>query len=225
MILISYCYLSEENHEELLKKNLFRFSANYQKKIQSFKKWQDAQLSLLGRMLLFNGINEFTKKKYSDEDIRYTIFNKPYFKDSLIHFNVSHSGNIVICAISDEAEIGIDIEKIVHIDINDFKTQMTDDEWFGVVSSNNEIMSFYDFWTKKEAVVKAYGQGLGLSLKSFEIINNKTSIKNEIFELKEIKFDDTYKCYLSQKCIKNKTIEDQKIKIKLLKNIKNEILY
>ena len=197
MIYVYYSYLSEENHESLLKDHLPKFSADFQQKIKKYRRWQDAQLSLMGRVLLFNGIEEIKKADLRDKEIKYTKFSKPYFEEDSVNFNISHSGEIVICAFCNEYEIGVDIEVITDMKINDFKFQMTESEWKRISLSKNKNNAFFDYWTQKEAVMKAYGQGLSMPLKSFEIFENTTNIKDEKFYLKEIEIDEYYKCYVS----------------------------
>lgn len=199
MIYIYYSSLSEENHESLLKNDLPKFPVDYQEKIKRFRRWQDAQLSLLGRILLFRGIKENYMHNPHYKVIKYTKYNKPYFDDDLIHFNISHSGEIVVCALSDDHEIGIDIEIVTDIYLNDFKYQMTEMEWNKIVLSSNKKDSFFGYWTQKEAVIKAHGHGLTIPLKSFEISDNNTKINDEKYYLKEIKIDKKYKCYISLK--------------------------
>lgn len=199
MVNIFYSYLIEENHESLLKNFLPNFSINYQEKIKRYKRWQDAQLSLLGRILLFNGIKEMDMFDFKWDEISYTKFNKPYFENNLVNFNISHSGEIVVCAICNDSEIGIDIEIVTEIEIDCYKSQMTENEWAKIVLSNNKTTSFFNYWTQKEAVMKAHGQGLTIPLNSFEIIDNITDIKDEMFFLKEIKIDKNYKCYIASK--------------------------
>lgn len=199
MVYIYYSYLSKENHESLLKNNLLHFSQEYQDKIKRFRRWQDAQLSLLGRVLLFKAIDEAGLPGLCNKEIKYTKYNKPYFEDNKIHFNISHSGEIVVCALSDSTEIGIDIEVMTDIIIDDFKFQMTENEWNKINNSNNVQNAFFDYWTQKEAVIKAHGYGLTIPLQSFEVVADKTEIQGEKFYLKEIKMDQKYKCTVSLK--------------------------
>ncbi|GIQ60768.1 4'-phosphopantetheinyl transferase [Flavobacterium collinsii] len=199
MIYIYYSYLSKENHENMLKYDLPKFPVDYQEKIKRYRRWQDAQLSLLGRILLFNATEEIYNHNPYDKEIKHTKYNKPYFDNDLIRFNISHSGNIVVCALNDENEIGIDIEIINDIEIEDFKSQLTEFEWNKIVLSRNKKDTFYDYWTKKEAVIKAHGDGLAIPLSSFEILENTTRINEENFYLKEIKIDEKYKCFVSLK--------------------------
>jgi 4'-phosphopantetheinyl transferase len=182
-----------------LKNDLPKFPADYQDKIKRYRRWQDAQLSLLGRIVLFKGIEEIYKHNPHDKVIKHTKYSKPYFDNDLIQFNISHSGDIVVCALSDEHEIGIDVEIVTDIGIDDFKCQMTEIEWNRIVLSNNIKDSFFDYWTQKEAVIKAHGHGLSIPLKSFEISDNTTKIDEEKYYLKEMKIDKKYKCYISLK--------------------------
>jgi 4'-phosphopantetheinyl transferase len=182
-----------------MKNELVKFSSDFQDKVKKYRRWEDAQLSLKGRLLLLQGIQEVYNLDYSDQKIGYTKFNKPYFHDNSIHFNISHSGEIVICAFSKENEIGIDIEKVNDIDILDFEAQFTDSEWTRILTSNKSKETFFEHWAQKEAVIKSHGNGLSIPLKSFGISEKKTIINNENFYLKEIKVDNQYKCYLSLK--------------------------
>lgn len=199
MIYIYYSYLSEENHESLLKNELVKFPVDYQEKIKRYRRWQDAQLSLLGKILLFKGVEEIYRDNPYDKVIKHTKYNKPYFDDNLIRFNISHSGDIVVCAMSNKFEIGIDIEIVTDLEIHDFKSQFTDNEWHKIVLHHNKREAFFDYWTQKEAVIKSHGHGLTIPLESFEIFDNTTHINGEKYYLQKIKIDDQYKCCLSFK--------------------------
>ncbi|MNL19316.1 4'-phosphopantetheinyl transferase sfp [compost metagenome] len=199
MIYICYSYLCEENHENLLKNELPKFSIDFITKINKFRKWQDAQLSLLGRILLFRSIKEVFNMELSRKNILYNEYGKPYFKRNPIHFSISHSGEIVVCAITIDSEIGIDIEKMLPVNIYDFKLQINTTEWLKIISSKIPQMAFYDYWTKKEAVIKAYGYGQTVDFSSFEISENATTINTTPFYYKEIKIDENYKCNIASK--------------------------
>ena len=198
MTQILYSYSLEENHNRLLQEFLLDFPKDFQKKILRYTHWKDAQLSLIGRLLLRHGLKKINKC-YQEKELKYTEYNKPYLFNSEVKFNISHSGNIVVCAITNNNHIGIDIEEICDININDFRSQMTEFEFQYIMNSNNYKIAFYNYWTQKEAVIKANGMGLSLSLKSFEIFDGHTFIEGEDFFLKEIKLDIDYKCHLAYK--------------------------
>ncbi len=198
MVHIFYSYLSEQNHKFLMNEFLLNFPDDFQKRVLKFRFWQDSQLCLLGRLLLSTGLKNLNEELHI-RDLNYTSYNKPYFKDEKLKFNISHSGNIVVCVITETCEVGIDIEIVEDIQIEDFKSQMTELEWRRIISSSSIKKSFFDYWTQKEAVIKAHGMGLSIPLKSFEITDCQTKINEERFFLEEIKLDNKYKCYLALK--------------------------
>ena len=92
---------------------------------------------------------------------------------SRISFNLSHSEAVAVIAVSLDADLGIDVER---------KQRIRD--WQGVARrffsarENSELMSleksaridaFFDCWTRKEAVIKATGEGLRARLDEFDV--------------------------------------------------------
>lgn len=196
MVTIYYTFLSSNNHNYLLRNFLPKFSPSFQNRILSYRKWEDSQSSLLGRLLLKKGM-EIKNLSFFKSKIKYTSFNKPYFENGIIQFNISHSENMVVCALSTNFKIGIDIEKMRDINFNQFRYQMLSNEWDNIQSSSDPKSAFFLYWTQKEAAVKAHGSGFSIDFKSFEIINNRTKILSEKFILKEIKVSNNYKCHVA----------------------------
>jgi 4'-phosphopantetheinyl transferase len=91
-----------------------------------------------------------------------------------LKFNISHAENKILVALSNE-EIGVDIEMIKPgFEFRDFiKTYFSSNEQEKVLSSANHNETFYKFWTRKEAVLKASGLGIIDNLKEIEICNNE----------------------------------------------------
>ncbi|MFQ6601896.1 4'-phosphopantetheinyl transferase family protein [Flavobacterium sp. C3NV] len=197
MTQILYAYISEENHDYLIEKYLNEFPYDFKEKILAYRKWQDSQLSLLGRLLLNYGLQRMGIK--NKKNLNYTFYNKPFLDDINTKFNISHSGEIVVCVLSDTNDVGIDVEIIDKINIQDFESQMTKSEWGNIRIAEDEKKAFFDYWTQKEAVIKANGKGLSIPLKSFEIANLSTKINDDFFFLKEIFLDEKYKCHLAFK--------------------------
>ncbi|WP_245179005.1 4'-phosphopantetheinyl transferase family protein [Flavobacterium chilense] len=206
--------MSGENHEKLLKKELPKLPFAFRERLKKRAKWQDVQLSVLGMSLLFTAVKKQYHLNLDAHDILYNQYNKPYFKGNPVYFNISHSAEIAVCAITDKTQLGIDIEKIYQIELGNFKGNMSDCQWNDIVFSNNAQEAFFDYWTQKEAVIKAAEKGLNINLQSFEILEKSASVEKEIYFLEEIKIDKSYKCYLAHK-IKGKTCL-KSIEIKLI---------
>ncbi len=73
----------------------------------------------------------------------------------VIDFNISHSNHFVVCAISTNCKIGIDIEQIKPTSLFDFKDRFSEEEWKIILTSDNTYFWFYYYWTAKEAAIKA----------------------------------------------------------------------
>ncbi len=78
---------------------------------------------------------------------------KPYIAGSKYHFNLSHSGEIVMLAVSDKP-VGIDVELLAERDYKKFAKRFFSEEEQKRV---NSLLSFYVLWTKKESFIKYRG--------------------------------------------------------------------
>jgi 4'-phosphopantetheinyl transferase len=100
---------------------------------------------------------------------------KPFLPATSLRFNVSHSGELAVVGVAFEREVGIDIEE--HRDVTDalriavrfFAAGET--ERLQRIADDPVMLttSFLRCWTRKEAFVKAVGQGLSYPLDSFEV--------------------------------------------------------
>ncbi|MGE8556347.1 MAG: 4'-phosphopantetheinyl transferase family protein [Chryseobacterium jejuense] len=202
-MVILYTFISEEKHQYFLDQYLNSFPESFRQDILKYRRWQDAQLSLLGRVLLQLGL----KSHYHIDEVQIirSPDNKPYLKDHPLHFNISHSKELVVCAIG-EFPIGIDVEFIDDkINYLDFQFQMTRHEFDKIERSKDQIRDFFLYWTQKESVMKAHGGGMVIPLDSFEIVNDECEIECKKFFTKEIFIDENYQiCIASdEKIIKN----------------------
>ncbi|MBQ4090732.1 MAG: 4'-phosphopantetheinyl transferase superfamily protein [Clostridia bacterium] len=86
---------------------------------------------------------------------------KPYFEDNEWQFNISHSGNCVAVVLSNEGAVGIDIETA---NISEDKAEKMAKRFF--TESEQAVVfedpaAFCELWSKKEAIAKYFGMGLG----------------------------------------------------------------
>jgi len=105
----------------------------------------------------------------------YTQYGKPFVinQASQIHFNVSHSGERALIALSVSRELGVDIEDVNReIDYGDLAARFfAPRECTALmrIAEPDRKRAFFACWTRKEAVVKAIGSGLSLPLDRFEV--------------------------------------------------------
>jgi 4'-phosphopantetheinyl transferase len=97
-----------------------------------------------------------------------------------IQFNLSHTRGLVACAISLDAEIGIDAERLaperVELDVATRYFSSSEVEILRRTAPDCQGLVFFRFWTLKEAFIKATGQGLSRALDSFSFSLDPVSI-------------------------------------------------
>lgn len=124
--------------------------------------------------------------------LKYDEFGKPYI-DTKTYFNISHSGDYVICAVSKCSKVGIDIEEVKPINIDDIKSEVFNEiEISHFKVSKNPIEFFYKIWTIKEAVLKGEGVGLQKSMNQIKIHGTQASFLGNYWNLGELRIDDRY---------------------------------
>lgn len=99
---------------------------------------------------------------------------KPYLRDNPLNlqFNLSHSEDMAVYALTRQDEIGVDIEKISA----SYKEGVAErffskQEYLQLtqLSKQDQIVGFYRLWSRKEAVIKALGEGLFAPLADFSV--------------------------------------------------------
>ncbi|MCL6443040.1 MAG: 4'-phosphopantetheinyl transferase superfamily protein [Alicyclobacillus sp.] len=80
-------------------------------------------------------------------------------------FNISHSGDWIVCAVSARGRVGIDVEQILPLEFSTLVHSMSEDERNKLHELPPEefITFFYKLWTLKESFVKAVGTGFAFS--------------------------------------------------------------
>lgn len=146
--------------------------------IQRYRRKEDRLLHLGGELLLVYGLQTLFRKDYGDCSLKQMSClerikgknGKPYLKfRSDIFYNISHSGNYVVCAFSTN-EVGIDIEAEKELQLDIARRFYHPDEFSEIVQTDPEEQSelFYRIWVMKESYLKATGTGLSVPLNSFK---------------------------------------------------------
>ncbi len=100
----------------------------------------------------------------------YGEHKKPYLQGvSMPYFNLSHSGDFVVVAISATAEVGVDIEEIKEFREGVLKKVFTEKEIAYIKNQPDQNQACYQQWSLKESVIKAIGTGFSLAPQSFSV--------------------------------------------------------
>jgi len=104
-----------------------------------------------------------------------------------LQFNVSHSANMALIAVGSEHRLGVDIEKIR----GDVDTTTLAERFFSVreraglqaLPDHLRVPGFFACWTRKEAFLKATGEGLSFPLEDFSVTTHP-DLDPELEEIK-----------------------------------------
>ncbi len=154
-------YLSELREEEY-KRGFGMMSDARKAAVMRLRSDKDKRRSVLGEMLARHGISKLCGIEEEKIEFARTENGKPYALNADIYFNISHSKDIVICAVSD-SEIGVDAELIRDIDLRIAKFACTDEDFKYLnetEDSSERKLRFFRIWTAKEAYVKYCGTGI-----------------------------------------------------------------
>ncbi|KUO73425.1 MAG: hypothetical protein APF77_09535 [Clostridia bacterium BRH_c25] len=145
-----------------------------QEKILKFYRWQDAERSLLGSLIIRATICDMFQVKNSDIEVFRNEMGKPYINNMpQVFFNISHSGHWIVGAF-DSFPIGIDIEKIKASDFDVVKSILAADDYEEMLKIEvpDQMKYFYKCWTMGESYQKMLGSGVTLPLLSTNALHD-----------------------------------------------------
>ena len=88
------------------------------------------------------------------QEVRRTEKGKPFFENAALRFSLSHSGDYVACALSDEGAVGVDVQQRCSIPQQFFAPYFSAADLEKITEE-----SFCAAWSRKEALLKAMGDG------------------------------------------------------------------
>lgn len=158
-------------------------------KAKRFLQQEDRENFIIRKHLLRLLLGRLLNIPPAEINYRYGPSKKPYLDG--INFNVSHTKDVALIAISSE-EIGVDIEYINSaFDFNEIMPYCFNEaETAFILNSNSPLLNFYTLWTRKEAILKATGEGLTDKLSEVPTMEN-TIIRNQyLWQLKSFKINE-----------------------------------
>jgi 4'-phosphopantetheinyl transferase len=136
----------------------------------------DQQRFIVARGVLRDLLGRYLQTPPSQIRFVYNPFGKPELGPEFanrLKFNLSHSGRLALIAIATASDVGVDLEYIRaesdYVDIARRFFSPAEVDYLIALPSHLYAESFFSCWTKKEAYLKACGEGLGIPLNSFSV--------------------------------------------------------
>lgn len=164
------------------------------KDISRFRQAKTRKLKMTARLMLLYCLENSGQGQLINK-WQITEHQKPVI-EGWLPFNISHSSDLAVFAYGDEL-VGVDIEKIdeVKIDVLEYFHPL---EQRYISNSIFKKSAFYEIWAKKEAFLKALGNGLSHNegLDSFSCVDDAIFYQGHKWFFFELEIDPDYKSYL-----------------------------
>jgi len=143
-------------------------SPDEHQRASSFRRAHDREAFVLRRAILRAILSQYLPLGPAEIRFRYGGFGKPYLEPGShrpeLRFNLTHSRGLMLCAVSLGRALGVDIERVEPMAaVDDMAAQFLSDHESRAIAAlppAARLVAFYTCWTRREAYVKATGDGL-----------------------------------------------------------------
>jgi 4'-phosphopantetheinyl transferase len=137
----------------------------------------DRNRFIAGRGLLRSILSQYLNTKPGGLEFVYGANGKPSLSDKTadpgIRFNLAHSENLALMAVVRGRDLGVDVERIRPIpDVEQLVARFFspgENAAFRALPEDQRLVAFFNLWTRKEAWLKATGEGISQSLRLVEV--------------------------------------------------------
>lgn len=145
-----------------------------QERAKKFKFIEDHNCFVVSHAILRLILSAYLKCAPTKIKFSLNQYEKPELDNFDLHFNLSHTRNYALIAVNKTYAIGIDIEymqrdNISYMDIAKRFFSQSEYNELKNLSAADKILGFYNAWTRKEAFIKAIGQGVAYNLSKFAV--------------------------------------------------------
>jgi 4'-phosphopantetheinyl transferase len=105
--------------------------------------------------------------------ITYADNKKPFLANSNIRFNLSHSENVAVYALVNNHQVGVDVEFIRELYDEGVAARYfnaLENAWLASLPLEKRVAAFYQIWSRKEAAIKATGEGFAIAAHEFSTL-------------------------------------------------------
>jgi 4'-phosphopantetheinyl transferase len=169
--------VSLDQSSELLDRLLETLSGDERARAGRFHFERDRRRFICARAALRSILGLYLEIKPEKIEFCYSKYGKPDIfgakGENLLYFNLSHSHELALLAVSRRWRVGIDIEHVRSIpdaeQIAERFFSAAENVEFRALPSSKREESFLNCWTRKEAFIKAIGEGLSRPLDRFDV--------------------------------------------------------
>lgn len=178
---------------------LSRTPAEFGERILAYRRWQDRQAGILGRVLLDHLYRAVLQPDKGPDRWAADAYRRPYLPDHPdFDFNISHTDGLVACvAAAGAGRVGVDVEREGAVDITEFRRVFTAAEYAGLAALPDPTEEFYRLWTRKEAVMKADGRGFYLDAAGIDCLTERVTIGGRSYAVRPLDLRPGYAVHVA----------------------------
>lgn len=190
VIKVFYTEISLQTKPEVYERLLQSFPERISAKILKYTNDRERHLRITGKALLVYALkHDPAFKDVTLEQYSYSASNpnQPVLEGTDLNFSISHSGNMVVCAVARGNVIGIDVERTKPVKLDLMKFYFDRESWFEIINAPDVYGEFYRHWTMREAAIKASGLGIDqMELSEMVPEDHTIQVRNEIYHCRMI---------------------------------------
>ena len=136
---------------------------------------EDRARFIVGRGLLRHGLRRYAPQIPATIEIAYSNLGRPFVpaEYEAPRFSISHTRDLVALAFAHGAQLGIDLEFMQPpVDLLDLAERILSEDDFRTFQAFphiDRLLAFFRAWTRKEAYLKARGEGIGTGLQDVSV--------------------------------------------------------
>ena len=136
---------------------------------------EDRARFVVGRGLLRHALRRYAPQIPATLEIAYSNLGRPFIpaEHEAPRFSISHTRDLVTLAFADVAQVGVDVEFIqAPVDLLDLAERILSEDDFRTFQTFPPVerqLAFFRAWTRKEAYLKARGEGIGTGLQDVSV--------------------------------------------------------
>ncbi|MCG8365690.1 MAG: 4'-phosphopantetheinyl transferase superfamily protein [Pseudanabaenales cyanobacterium] len=134
---------------------------------QRFHFERDRRRFIAGRSILRTILSRYLALAPSQIEFCYGPHGKPSLADTCseqsLCFNLSHSADLALYAVTRDRQIGVDIEQMRRVEAEQLAQRFFSPREYAVINAlppERQQTAFFQLWTCKEAALKATGKGI-----------------------------------------------------------------
>jgi 4'-phosphopantetheinyl transferase len=183
-----------------------------QERATRFRFPEDRARFIAGRGLLRHGLRRYAPRVPASLEMIYSNLGRPYVPTAhdAPRFSISHTRDLVALAFADEAQVGLDLEymkpSVDMLELAERILSEDDFEAFQALLPGDRLAAFYRVWTRKEAYLKARGEGISTGLPEVSVsftagatslVSDRRDSSTEKWRLHALPVPEDYMGYLA----------------------------